>query len=252
MGWIFEREEYGAWQSSSVSLLLLLRGIRRCSTSAGRTLGLPIRLAGAGKTYVASKVIDSFLSDSSSRGFAYFYCNRAEGNRRDPESIMSALVHQLAQTESEEPYNLARPVIDLYEKREKRGQKSSRLSVTESQELLVQLVKKYPETMICIDALDEVEHEIRIKLLKALKYVIGSSTKVKIFATTRMDTDILLQFEMFPKIELQPNDNVDDINRFINTQIQTAIEDKQLLHGVVPDELKDKICKVLHVRSKGM
>jgi len=165
---------------------------------------------------------------------------------------MSALVHQLAQTESEEPYNLARPVIDLYEKREKRGQKSSRLSVTESQELLVQLVKKYPETMICIDALDEVEHEIRIKLLKALKYVIGSSTKVKIFATTRMDTDILLQFEMFPKIELQSNDNVDDINRFINTQIQTAIEDKQLLHGVVPDELKDKICKVLHVGSKGM
>jgi len=73
-----------------------------------------------------------------------------------------------------------------------------------------------PRTTICIDALDEVDHKLRLDLLKALKHVVEkSNTLVKVFATTPMDTDILMQFAMFPRIELEPDDNVDDINRFV-------------------------------------
>jgi hypothetical protein len=79
-----------------------------------------------------------------------------------------------------------------------------------------------------------------------------SSTLVKIFATTRMDTDILMQFEMFPRIELQPDDNFDDINRFVKEKVQGMVERKQLLHGNVPNVLKHEICQVLCERSKGM
>jgi len=67
-----------------------------------------------------------------------------------------------------------------------------------------------------------------------------------------MDTDILMQFEMFPRIELEPEDNVDDIIRFVEEKVQDMIEQKQLLHGNVPDALKDEICQVLRERSKGM
>jgi len=182
---------------------------------------------------------------------AYFYCNRAEENRRKPESILNTLIQQLAQTESKG--ELLKLVIDIYKAREEKGQKSSRLTLNESQELLVQLTDIYPQTTICIDALDEVENGIRVQLLKSLKHVMETSKNlVKIFATTRMDTDILRQFEMFPRIELQPDDNVSDINQFVETKVQSTIDDGLLLDGDVHRELKLEICNALCTRSKGM
>jgi len=67
-----------------------------------------------------------------------------------------------------------------------------------------------------------------------------------------MDTDILLQFEIFARIDLQPADNIDDIGYFVDTCVQKAIDSKPLLHGAVPLDLKVEICKVLRERSKGM
>ena len=214
----------------------------------------PPRLAGAGKTYIASTVIDSLISGPTREKLAYFYCNRAEENRREPQSILNTLIQQLAQTQTEPEKNtLLKPVIDIYQDREDKGQKSSHLSFGESQELLVQLTNICPQTMICIDALDEVETETRLHFLKALKNVIEKSNNlVKVFATTRMDTDILSQFEMFPKIELQPDDNIGDINRFVKTKLQSSIDDRRLLEGHVRDELQAEICSTLCKRSRGM
>ena len=132
------------------------------------------RPAGAGKTYLASTVIDSLFSSPSPEKLAYFYCNRAEGNRREPESILNTLIQQLAQTESEDD-KLLKPVVDSYLDRERKGQRSSRLSLGESEELLVKLTDIYPQTTLCIDALDEVETKTRIHLLKALKNIIEKS-----------------------------------------------------------------------------
>jgi len=111
----------------------------------------------------------------------------------------------------------------------------------------------YPQTTICIDALDEVDHQLRLELLEALRHVVErSNTQVRIFATARMDIDVLVPFEVFPSIELEPGDNVDDIKRFVEEKVQGAIERKQLLDGNVPKALKDEISHVLCGRSKGM
>jgi len=105
---------------------------------------------------------------------------------------------------------------------------------------------------MCIDALDEIDHAIRIRLLEALKYVMKHSKRlVKVFATTRMDPDIALQFNIFPKIELQPEDNFNDIKHFVDTTVQKTINSKLLLYDV-PIDLKEEICRVLCERSKGM
>ncbi|KAI5786153.1 hypothetical protein FPQ18DRAFT_296304, partial [Pyronema domesticum] len=233
--WVLERQDYRTWISSSVSKLLLLRGI-----------------PGAGKTYIASKVIDSLHSDTTGMQLAYFYCNRAEENRREPDSILSTIIQQLAQSPFDEN-KLLKLIVDIYRDRKKRGQLSSRLSLSESQQLLVQLTDIYPRTMICIDALDEVAEDKRIYLLKALNYVIAQSKNlVKIFATTRMNPEIVAQFKMFPRIELQPDDNISDINQFVKTRVKSTIVDSQLLSGDVSDELQVEICEMLCKRSKGM
>jgi hypothetical protein len=253
--WLFQKKEYQEWHSSSVSKLLLLRGIRKYRLHSiilpcGFYLTEPS--AGAGKTFIASVAIDSFASDPRLGKLAYFYCNRAEESRREPEAILRALIHQLVRTESNQK-TLLKPIVDAYESRKAQGQETSTLNRLESQELLVQLTDVYQQTTICIDALDEVEQSTRKVLLQTLKAVMEKSKNlVKIFATTRMDVDIVQQFGMFPRIELQPDDNARDIDRFIEESIQTGIKDKELLDGDVGDELKAEICKVLGERSRGM
>jgi hypothetical protein len=166
--------------------------------------------------------------------------------------ILSTLIHQLVQTESDKEM-LLQPVVNAYESRKAQGQENSRLSLLESQTLLVQLTSVYQQTTICIDALDEVEPSTRKSLLQALKFVMEKSMNlVKVFATTRMDVDILQQLELFPRIELLPDDNASDIERFIKERIQTGIKDRELLDGDVDDDLMAEICKVLGERSRGM
>jgi hypothetical protein len=127
---------------------------------------------------------------------------------------------------------------------------SARLTLQESQDLLVKLTDIYPQTTICLDALDEVDIEKRVLLLGSLKQVIEKSKNlVKIFATSRNDIDILVQFRMFPRIDLEPDDNVGDINEFIARRVKSVIDGGQLLLGDVSDKLKSEICRVLRTRS---
>ncbi|KAF8418313.1 hypothetical protein EV426DRAFT_679800, partial [Tirmania nivea] len=217
--WLFNKEEYRNWRATSALKLLLLRGI-----------------SGAGKTYIASSVIDSFLKTPAEK-LAYFYCNRAKKNCRESEKILATLIQQLAQTGSEE--GLLTPVVNIYNDQETKGQTSAQLSIRESQDLLVQILNIYPQTTICIDAMDEVDNDMQIDLLEYLNDIIYTLQNVlKIFVTTRMDIDILMQFEIFPRIELQPDDNVDNINGFVQTKVKTMINCKQLLYGKVSNELK--------------
>lgn len=200
-----------------------------------------------------SKVIDRLLvelgEDGTTNRLAYFYCNRAEENRRNPESILNALVQQLARTR----LGIVKSVVDLYNERKEKGQRTSPLTLRETQNLFITLTDIYPQTTICLDALDEVDREIRIKLLKSLKSVIDNSKSVvKIFATSRNDPDILRQFKTFPRIEVQPDDSCEDIRKFISTRMETVIADESLLFGDVGDELKSQIHDSLSTRSRGM
>lgn len=145
-------------------------------------------------------------------------------------------------------------MVDIYKERESKTQRTSPVSLKESQNLLIKLISANPETIICIDALGEVDSASRIDLLKSLKQLIEKSNKrVKIFATTRNDTNILHQLKIFPRIDIEVVDNFNDISMFIFTTVESAcILDGQLLDGNVSDQLKDEICNVLCDRSNGM
>ncbi|KAF8241380.1 hypothetical protein K440DRAFT_572817, partial [Wilcoxina mikolae CBS 423.85] len=146
-----------------------------------------------------------------------------------------------------------KPVVDIYNDREQKGQKNSRLTPQESQELLLKLTNIYPMTTICLDALDEVNSESRTRLLKVLKLVIDKSkTLVKIFATSRNDPDILQQFNAFPRIDVHPDDNFGDIQAFINMELGHAISDGRLLLGDVSPNIGNEICDTLSKRARGM
>ncbi|KAL7268693.1 hypothetical protein RUND412_008673 [Rhizina undulata] len=155
--WLLEKEDFVSWKHSPSSSILWLRGIES---------------AGAGKTTLASMVIDSFASTrANNHAVAYFYCKHGEKDRQDSTSILSTLVKQLSLN-------------------------FGKLQLSESQKLIASLVENFAQTIIVIDALDECDKESRKQLLKALDIVLKSTAGViKFFVTSRRADDIELKLE---------------------------------------------------------
>lgn len=196
-------------------------------------------------------VIESLLSHLKPEGgdqttIVYFYCDRAELNRRDPIEIMRSLIKQLSVIQFPEPH-CAESVIDAYKKRDQNGD----LDFRECCELLIKLLNEYSKTIIVIDALDEIDPTERVTtdFLNKLKKVMDSSCSVvKLFLSSRDDGDIVIQLSGVPSIFIDPEDSSSDIKRFIEREL----ERRPLLNGKASSELIGKVKSSLLRQAGGM
>lgn len=142
------------------------------------------------------------------------------------------------------------PIVKVYNKRKAKVQLGALLTLTEITDLLVQILDAGGQTTICIDALDEIDRETRLDLLKTIKHVIQKSKNVvKILATSRNDVDITMNLREYPHIDVKPADNKDDIIRFIKLKVQN---NNALFYGENSEQLKQEICERLSIRCEGM
>ncbi|CZR59898.1 uncharacterized protein PAC_09792 [Phialocephala subalpina] len=74
-----------------------------------------------------------------------------------------------------------------------------------------------------------------------------SKRPLKVFISSRPAPDIRMRFASQPNIEIQATDNQNDIEKFVNEEI-----DKPRLWGPISSSLRSNIVKVLHERSQGM
>ena len=191
------------------------------------------------------------LHVNTSEPVTYFYCHRNEEPRRDPRIIMASIVKQL--TVPVLP-SLPEQVVSSYDKRVKDGFASGCLELSECRDLIVSLLGIYSKVTIIIDALDEVLPDKRDQLLDALKVILGSSPKVKIFVSSRNDVDIRLQLEQLPYHYIDAADNQSDIERFVQREVERGIEKKKLLYGRLDlnDDLTKEIIQTLVAKANGM
>ena len=160
--------------------------------------------------------------------YFYFSRNSAEPARSDPEAVLASLARQLSCLKPGEP--LLQPSVDLYRRRELEGFASGHLRLEESCALLVQLIEKYPQVTIILDALDECNPSKRRDMFRALERILKeSSSLVKIFASSRNDQDIVFRLQHYPNLEIDSHKNSDDIALFVKTQTEKLIEDGDLL-----------------------
>lgn len=202
----------------------------------------------------SSMVIDFLLGQlevDSHEGFAYFYCNRNETERQDPDCVFRAILRQLACTKTGELYA---PVIDYYKALKNDGFASGDLGIRDSTNLIIQLLKEvYPKTTIVIDALDECDPKARENLFEALQNITSLAPDlVKIFVSSRDDDDIKQNFEGLPNLYIEANDNAEDIARFVESKVSECIQKRKLLKGKVKPQLKESICKSLSNDANGM
>lgn len=203
-------------------------------------------------------VIQTLLSDlkrvcesdhKKRKAIIYFYCDRAESDRRDPTDIMRTLVKQLSVIQRSSPSEklVAAPVVDAYKKRDQTGH----LDFQESCDLLIQLINQYSQTTIVIDALDEIDPAKRkaTDFLNKLKQIIDrSESLVKLFVSSRDDGDIVLGLDGVPNMFISAIDSSSDIKRFIDREL----ERRPLLSGKASSELTEKVKWSLVQKAGGM
>ncbi|KAL2847596.1 hypothetical protein BJX68DRAFT_267999 [Aspergillus pseudodeflectus] len=161
--------------------------VDRCAAIVGR------------EKYGNSKLVSAVIEDtlqSSQTGQSplpvYFYCSRnpAEPSRSIPSEVIASIARQLARTSPTGP--LLQPAIARYEEQEVQGFAAERLTLGESQSLIIDLLALHPVASIIIDALDECDPDTRAEILDMFTNIFhNSSTLVKLFISSRDDQDIL-------------------------------------------------------------
>ncbi|KAI0474545.1 hypothetical protein F4859DRAFT_514397 [Xylaria cf. heliscus] len=229
--WLLENDRFRQWEDASSSTILWLQGS-----------------PGAGKTFLTSKVIDhgrALIENSPDQeGFAFFYCDRNEEQRRKPLSILQSYVRQLSTT-LKNPECIRKQLQDFCRSARTNG---SDLGVDNCKEQLLESVNLYSRTTIVLDALDECEINSRLQILETIEYLVSRSRNVlKVFISSRPDRDIRDRFLKIPSIEIQATDNQEDIKKFVRKEIT-----KHGNWGGMSQELQDDIVKLLFDKSQGM
>ncbi|MCJ1271365.1 hypothetical protein MMC22_011265, partial [Lobaria immixta] len=207
---------------------------------------------GAGKTKLVSKVVDDLLDTfqrlPNDEALAYFYCDRNQPDRRDPDLILSSFVRQLSTFQNDDA--IPRPTLQMYNQKQQTGFASGKLKLEESRTVLADLLEIYPQITLVVDALDECNKNTRSTFIKALDKLVDESPKpIKIFISSRRDRGIKHRFENGPNLEIRAIDNRDDIAIFVSHEITSS---QTLWQNDISSELKETICNTLVDRSKGM
>jgi hypothetical protein len=193
---------------------------------------------------VIDEVQSGLDSKSNEEGFAFFYCNRNESERREPLSVLRAFVRQLSTTSSEK-HSIQKRLKDYYSDRRI---KASQITMEDCKDLLLELVNIYPRTTLIIDALDECEKHKRLEMIEALDDILAqASNPVKIFISSRPDGDIKERLKDRANIEIDATENQDDVSRFVNAEIVKHRRWKNM-----PPKLQAQIVETIQDQSQGM
>jgi len=205
-------------------------------------------LAGAGKTYLTSRVIDEIRdalnSNPNHEGLAFFYCNRNEIERQEPLSVLRSFVRQLSTIAHDED-SIQKNLRQLHIQTRL---KASELNMDICKGLLLEFINLYPKTTLILDALDECDTHKRGVLIEIFDHFLNHASRpVKIFISSRPDGDIKERLKSRANIEIQATDNQDDIATFVKSEITKHRRWKKISPG-----LQAEIVETLQERSQGM
>jgi hypothetical protein len=193
---------------------------------------------------VIDEIRHSLKHHPNHEGFAFFYCNRNEPQRREPLSVLRSFVRQLST-----PVRCA----DSIQRELRQFYTQSRLDASEPtikdcERFLLQFISVYPKTTLILDALDECEREQRHHLINIFHSFLANASKpVKIYVSSRPDNDIKKTFKNVANVEIQATDNYDDISKFVRSKI--AEHEKW---GKMGKGLETEIIQTLQRQSQGM
>lgn len=247
--WLLRHAIYQDWARAPRSSVLWMHG-----------------LLGTGKTNLISTVIDEYqIERREARNeyacLAYFYCSRNKAGFENVQELSSAseageifrsLLKQLVKTERSKEIDVS--ITDKYQQLKADVDEPRRLTMSECIELIISISWNKAITII-IDALDECRSANVRDLLKGLDEIVTRSPQnVKVFLSTRPVSGVIdsLRDKPYASLEVSADQNGDDISNFITHELDSRIREKQLLHGLVSDDLRRDILLSLSKRAGSM
>lgn len=251
-----ERQEVGNWLSPFDFRAIQQDILQRCHAGTGKwmlesnkfqqwssshneTLWCP-GIPGAGKTYLASIVIDYLQRQTCSEGQSMvlcLFCNFNEQADQTAYKFMGTLLKQLVQTR----HDLSSVIRSMYDRREHDGRPDfSKLADAFRTEL-----KRFSKIFIVIDALDETleSGDIRTRLLPELR-----SSPVNLLVTSRHDPTIQKQFSEAQLCEIYAID--EDMRSYISERMGRKGRLSRQIESV--ESLRDDILARVVGSAKGM
>jgi hypothetical protein len=123
------------------------------------------------------------------------------------------------------------------------------LSLEESEDLLLILLKAHSKTVLILDGLDESHQEDRAEFVEILHRLISQSANLKILISSRCDDNIKRQLELKPNIGIEATNNRDDIGKFVGERLRIMDTRRRT---PISEALKKEIIKTLLYKSEGM
>ncbi|GKZ38746.1 hypothetical protein AbraIFM66950_011182 [Aspergillus brasiliensis] len=244
--WLLNEPRFLNWKDSSSSETFWLHGIPGC-----------------GKTRLAALVIESLHQQSSGASkpapIAHFFCSRspAEPERSDAREILRSLVKQLSLIEGDKTIRL--PSVEAYQVRRAEashtGEKPAPLTVEECIDLICEIGRVCPLTLV-IDALDECNPQQRGIVLQSLGDIRRRCRDVvKIFVSSRHQTDIAAHLDSGDVCEVTPAANEGDLTRFVKSRVKSFVKTWSTMHDepmAVLQAIEKEIAEALLAGAQGM
>ncbi|KAI9669948.1 MAG: hypothetical protein M1831_006984 [Alyxoria varia] len=169
---------------------------------------------GAGKTFITCGVVQTLLSSNDPGvGVCYFYCNYGRQQEQKLEHFFASLLRQLVEALPQIP----RSIIELYKTHSRRRTSPS---ANEYLKLLEAITKEFTQTLILIDALDELSADegAQYKILKTM-FGLQSATGAQLFATSRPIPELSDQFQDVKQLSISANE--EDLQLYLQAQMGT-------------------------------
>jgi hypothetical protein len=224
--WFLNSSEYRRWTSGSERILL-------CT-------GIP----GAGKTYLASLIIDDLrttvVSSDKAIVVAWLYFNYTERRSQTVASLLRSLLRQLAQSLPEIPSEV-QSLHNLYK------DKDTPPSITEIRLALMGVARMYDCGYIVVDALDECEESDGTRTSFAAE-LMALPTNLQLLVTSRPVESIKEDFAQSIQNEIAARE--EDIENYVLIRLH---EERKLAKYVRGDAgLQSRIQEAVVKKCQGM
>lgn len=198
---------------------------------------------------MTSKVVEHLLpKQSPNTAVAYFYCDKNQEQRRKPDVILRTFIKQLAINVSDGGA-LHKTLVCRYKGIKSEGFSSNSIPLTDCGDLLVEMASGYEEVFLLLDALDETDDETRDEFLDVVESLVSKVTRLKVFISSRRDSDIKTRLENEANIGIEKENNHEDITQFVRYTLE---ENERKRRNPFSADLKRAIVREIEQESDGM
>ena len=225
--WLTEGQDFKKWLETKNARLWLY--------------GIP----GAGKTVLASSVIEEALRTSnSSTAVAYSYCDYKDTTTQDLSNILCSLAQQFAK-QDEESFAKLREFYETYNPEHQRGFKYDSEALLG---LLRAVTMPFDCAMIIVDGLDECGINVPLVVDSLIALNDGENTTVKTVFLSRDEIEIRERLGNYTKVSIAARSS--DLRLYVGAEIDLRTRKKRL--RIKDQSLKEHMLERLVEGAEGM